>query len=95
MIFENENVTNEQIQEIYDNYAYFWENWPAEWGAPYDDLNGDGLYDPNEDIPGIPGADQTIWIIANDILNQLDQNKHSNDYYETSSNLNGSNIYRY
>ena len=59
MIFENENPTNEQIQEIYDNYAYFWENWPAEWGAPYDDLNGDGLYDPNEDIP----RNIFIWII--------------------------------
>ena len=91
MIFENENPTNEQIQEIYDNYAYFWENWPAEWGAPYDDLNGDGLYDPNEDIPGIPGADQTIWIIANDIPQVVDENGTQYDYYETSSNLYGSN----
>ena len=48
MIFQTDNPSNNEIQEVYDNYAYFWQNWPTEWGAPYDDVNGDGKLN-NED----------------------------------------------
>ncbi|MBN2571758.1 MAG: carboxypeptidase regulatory-like domain-containing protein [Ignavibacteriales bacterium] len=44
-----------------------WDTWPAEWGAPYEDINKDGLYNPNVDIPGFPNADQTIWLVLNDL----------------------------
>jgi len=50
-------------------------------GAPYDDVNGDGSYTPatwNEetkswvgDLPGIPGADQTVWTVANDLPDEF------------------------
>ncbi|HVN49450.1 MAG TPA: hypothetical protein VMU30_11610 [Bacteroidota bacterium] len=31
------------------------------------DKNGDGVYDPMKDIPGVPQADQTMWYVANDL----------------------------
>jgi len=53
--------------EIYSQYDLDWKNWPAQFGAPYDDLDKNGSYDPKKDIPGVPGADQTIWFVANDL----------------------------
>jgi len=47
-------------------YESDWNEWPAADGAPYRDVNGDGKYDPAVDIPGVPGADMTIWFVAND-----------------------------
>ena len=47
--------------DLLTQYWNAWNNWPATQGAPYTDVNNDGVYDPNVDIPGIPGADQTIW----------------------------------
>ena len=32
-----------------------------------EDIDGDGNYNPSIDIPGIPGADQTVWYVANDL----------------------------
>jgi hypothetical protein len=54
-------------QTIYNQYIKDWNEWPAAQGAPYTDVNGDGHYDPNVDIPGRPGADQTLWYVANDL----------------------------
>jgi len=48
-------------------YELDWTQWPAQYGAPFDDRNGNGTYEPDADIPGVPGADQTIWFIANDV----------------------------
>jgi len=53
-------------QQIYDQYIQDWNEWPWQDGAPYTDVNGDGQYDPNVDIPGQPGADQTLWYVSND-----------------------------
>ncbi len=39
-------------------------------GAPYYDGNGNGQYDSDPssgDIPGVPGANQTIWFVTNDL----------------------------
>ncbi len=52
---------------VYAQYDLDWKQWPAAYGAPYEDVNGDGKYDANVDIPGVPGADQTIWFVANDL----------------------------
>lgn len=52
--------------EIRNKYAVDWQQWPANTGAPFDDVNSDGIYDPAIDIPGIPGADQTIWFTTVD-----------------------------
>lgn len=56
-------------------YRLDWDQWPWQDGAPYADVNGNGVYDADpdgngiydlgEDIPGFPGADQTIYFIAN------------------------------
>ncbi len=48
-------------------YEADWTNWPAADGAPYNDVDANGSYDPNVDIPGVPGANQTIWFVANDL----------------------------
>ena len=42
------------VEDVYDQYEYDWNNWPADWGAPYDDVNSNGSYDPEVDIPGYP-----------------------------------------
>ncbi|MCH7939993.1 MAG: hypothetical protein IID13_09645, partial [Candidatus Marinimicrobia bacterium] len=60
-------VTSAEIQAVYDQYDYDWQNWPAAEGAPFEEVNGDGNYDPLVDIPGEPGAAQTIWLVANDL----------------------------
>lgn len=52
--------------EIRAQYEKDWNEWPAADGAPYNDVDGNGSYDPAVDIPGVPGADQTIWFVCND-----------------------------
>lgn len=60
------NVTQSMIDEIYKQYEKDWKEWPADKGAPYYDVNKDGKYEMDEDIPGVPGASQTIWINYSD-----------------------------
>lgn len=52
--------------EIRAQYEKDWYEWPATMGAPYKDVDGNGVYNPELDVPGIPGADQTVWFVAND-----------------------------
>jgi hypothetical protein len=59
-------VTDSMINIIYQQYQKDWNEWPADKGAPYYDKNKDGKYEPDIDIPGIPGASQTIWISYDD-----------------------------
>jgi hypothetical protein len=61
---KNENTS---VDALKAQYLLDWNEWPAALGAPYTDVNGDGVYDPTVDIPGVPGADQTVWFIANDM----------------------------
>ena len=62
-------------QSLYNQYVKDWNEWPAKDGlpAPYTDVNHDGKYDPAVDIPGQPGADQTIYYVANDCNSSLAQ----------------------
>ncbi|MBN1638930.1 MAG: T9SS type A sorting domain-containing protein [Ignavibacteriales bacterium] len=53
-------------QQVKAQYEKDWNEWPVEYGAPYTDVNGNGVYDPQVDMPGFPGADQTIWFVNND-----------------------------
>lgn len=48
-------------------YETDWNEWPATDGAPFDDKNGNGTYEPTVDVPGVKGSDQTIWFVANDV----------------------------
>ena len=61
------DVTDGDMDGLRTQYAKDWAEWPGDKGAPYTDVNGNGKYDPSADIPGIPGADQTIWFVSNDI----------------------------
>lgn len=55
------------IEAIRAQYEKDWNEWPADQGAPYEDVNGNGKYEPAIDIPGVPGADQTVWFVCNDL----------------------------
>ncbi len=60
-------------RDLYDRYIADWNAWPAALGAPFTDVNMNGVYDPAVDIPGKPGADQTLWYVANDMNDSLTQ----------------------
>ena len=60
-------VTDMDIADLFTQYDYDWNNWPVADGAPFDDVDGNGVYDPTVDIPGFPGATQTVWLVANDL----------------------------
>jgi hypothetical protein len=53
-------------QDIIEAYYRDWREWRGQDGAPYTDVNNNGVYDYTVDIPGVPGADQTIWFVCND-----------------------------
>lgn len=64
-------VEGQSASAIRAQYESDWTNWPAagtanDLGAPFTDVNGDGKYEPSIDIPGVPGADQTVYYVAND-----------------------------
>jgi len=39
-------------------------------GCSYYDIDRDGKYNPDVDVPGVPGALQTLWIDYNDDLSE-------------------------
>ncbi len=53
--------------EIRAQYELDWNEWRAIDGAPFKDVNANGTYEPSIDIPGVDGAAQTIWFVANDL----------------------------
>ena len=64
-----EGTTADALRQQYEKD---WNEWPAKGtsndiGAPFHDKNGDGKYDPAVDVPGVPGADQTLYYVANDM----------------------------
>ncbi len=61
---KEEGTTEQQLRTQYEQD---WTQWPADIGAPYVDKNNNGVYDPSADIPGVKGADQTLWYVANDL----------------------------
>jgi hypothetical protein len=60
----DEGVSAEAVRAQYETD---WNEWPVADGAPFVDVNGDGVYNPADDIPGVKGADQTIWFVCNDL----------------------------
>ncbi len=67
VIFIQRNEGGITAQDIYDQYVSDWNEWPATEGAPFEDKNGNGTYEPAVDVPGVPGADQTLWHVSNDL----------------------------
>ncbi len=39
-------ATAAEVQAVMDQYALDWAEWPVQYGAPYIDRNGNGVYDP-------------------------------------------------
>jgi len=61
------DVTDAEIAALRAQYEKDWNEWPAQWGAPYYDKDGDGAYDPDIDEPGVANADQVAWFVINDL----------------------------
>jgi hypothetical protein len=61
-----DQVTDSMIAQVYNQYKKNWNGWPGDKGAPFNDINKNGIYEPTIDVPGIPGASQTIWISYDD-----------------------------
>jgi len=49
-----------------ERLEYDWNNWPVALGAPYLDLNGNGVYNPEYDNPLVYG-DETNWMVMNSL----------------------------
>jgi hypothetical protein len=63
-------VTQEMTDSLKSQYARDWNEWPVQSGAPFYDLNNNGIYEPQlGEEPGLANADQVIWFVCND-LNQ-------------------------
>jgi hypothetical protein len=61
-------VSSSEIQELRSQYAADWNQWPAELGAPFYDLNQNGIYEPLAgETPGLANADQVIWFVTHDL----------------------------
>ncbi|KAA3620214.1 MAG: hypothetical protein DWQ05_05655 [Calditrichaeota bacterium] len=86
-------VTTGNMDQLRALYKSDWVDWPAEKGAPFYDVDGDGIYTPgfytdatgvewpklrpadgeefnaaiHADEPGVAGADQVVWLVANDL----------------------------
>lgn len=69
----NELTTVTALRSAYEKD---WTEWPAQLGAPYTDVNNNGVYDAG-DIPGVPGADQTVWFVGNDLSSNLTTNLYN------------------
>ncbi|MGH1365761.1 MAG: T9SS type A sorting domain-containing protein [Calditrichia bacterium] len=80
---DTSQVTTQQAQDVVDQYASDWVNWPADRGAPYYDLNGNGRWDAGIDEPGLQEADQVVWTSIHD----LDESKAISLYGSPSIGL--------
>ena len=55
-----------QEGNLKDQLEYDYNNWPVEAGAPWEDVNEDGVYTPDFDRPKCFG-DETLFYVANDL----------------------------
>jgi len=60
------DITDADVAAVRAQYETDWNEWPWQKGAPFNDLNGNGVMDEGE-TPGFAGADQVIWFAANDL----------------------------
>ena len=49
-----------------DRLIYDYENWPGDLGAPFNDVNGDGIFTKGIDTPKFMG-DEVLFYVANDM----------------------------
>ncbi len=60
------SITDRDIQALRERLMTDWENWPWQQGAPWLDVNGNGIYEPDIDEAGYPFADDVIFYRVND-----------------------------
>jgi hypothetical protein len=75
------DVTDADVAAVRQQYENDWMDWPASKGAPWYTTTGPDAYqvkygpgfDPNNPnhVPGIPGANQTVWTVANDLNSDI------------------------
>ena len=63
---------------IKDRFKYDYNHWPIEAGAPWDDVNEDGVYTPDFDIPKFIG-DETLFYVANDLDTAISKFTYGSD----------------
>ena len=73
---EDEGKTEKEIREQYNKD---WNEWPGNFGAPYNDKDKNGIYDPQIDVPGVLNADQTLWFVANDLDSSVTLNLYGSN----------------
>jgi len=56
-------VTDVELELLYSEFQWSWDNWPVDLGAPFIDRNGNGRYDPPPDL----------WTTRNLIENNWDE----------------------
>ncbi len=61
-----------------DRYEYCYNNWPADNGAPYLDVNGDNKFSRGVDQPRFLG-DEVLWFVANDLDTLRTQGTYGSD----------------
>lgn len=60
-------ITQKDIDSLRARYERDWNEWPVQLGAPFYDLNQNGVYEPEQgETPGLANADQVIWFVCND-----------------------------
>ena len=61
-------VTQAMTDSLKSQYTRDWNEWPAQYGAPFNDINGNGVYEPAlGEYPGVANADQVLWFVCNDL----------------------------
>ncbi len=61
-----------------ERLKYDYNHWPIEAGAPWDDLNKDGIYTPGFDKPKFIG-DETLWYVCNDLDTAQSRHTYGSD----------------
>ena len=65
---DTSRVTPTDIQTVRQQYQADWNDWPVQFGAPFYDQNGNGIYEPARgETPGLANADQVLWFVCNDL----------------------------
>jgi len=62
---DNDNYRVYKVNRWDDSAVSDWSDWPVNMGAPWEDNNSDGIYDPAVDQPYLP-LDQTLYTVYND-----------------------------
>ncbi len=74
----------ESLTEKFDimDAEYAQKFWPVQYGAPWKDLNDNGIYEPETDEPDIPGKQLLYWV-----NNTSDSSSSFNMYGSTPDNI--------